>query len=550
MPLQKVLLTADGYGLPSYTFARSSSAYEINALGVLALKTTDKLRIDYLDLDNDGERETPSIVVEPPSTNSFLRSNEFSNAAWTKTAATVEANVGAAPDLSTGADLLVPSTAVADHRVGQGVTLAASTDHTMSVYATPAGYNFISLAMINSSGNAVARAHYALSSSGAVVDSGAAGAATHRYSYIDRIRPGVYRCTLVGSLSTSTGVEGRIHVTQTSSQMAATWAGAGSSGALGVLLWGAQIEGARGAETSLIATGAAAVSRATDVVYFAFGYRPQAMSGLIDFIDGEAVGDFRVVYEIGNAAGDGNQLVVSRQTDGSYLLFHGTYAPLWAYVSSTVNISPSPGNRVRIRWDIDETGAVLIGAMKDTGSGFGAETVGSRSAALPLQTQWGLTATDGQRFYLSHPGAFGSGKGHYIDVKVAAESGMTMAELVSLAPFWVIDGVAIPVAQDSVREERGEIGDRGRAFDGTMRETIRNRLGSWSGETVPLTAGDRARVLQALENSTQPQQSYGVMCRTSTGQLPAVHTRVTGESLIQSSTQRRWALSFVAEQSS
>src|SRR3990167_7986824 len=98
MSLQEVLLDVHGDALPSYTFTRSSSAYQVDADGVLRLKSTDLLRLDYLDLDNDGERETPSIVVELASTNKFTRSIEFSHAAWTKTAATADANQGAAPD--------------------------------------------------------------------------------------------------------------------------------------------------------------------------------------------------------------------------------------------------------------------------------------------------------------------------------------------------------------------------------------------------------------------------------------------------------------------
>jgi hypothetical protein len=59
--------------------------------------------------------------------NQLLRSDEFDNAAWTKTNTTVSANTGltAAPDGTATADNLVETTATGVHSVSQGVTLTS-----------------------------------------------------------------------------------------------------------------------------------------------------------------------------------------------------------------------------------------------------------------------------------------------------------------------------------------------------------------------------------------------------------------------------------------
>ena len=542
MPLQKVLTAISGYALPSYTFTRSSSGYQVDADGVLRLKSTDQLRIDYLDLDNDGERETPSIVVELASTNEFTRSIEFSHSTWAKVAATVEANVGAAPDLSTQADLLVPSTASAQHYISQaGIGVAASTDHAFSVYASPAGYNFLALEVLNSSGNNGAAALFELTSSGAVADTLTIGAGTHRRSHIERVRPGAYRCTLTAGISTSTSATGYILVAQTSAQIASNWAGGGSSAGLGVLLWGAQLEEAMPAETSLIATSAATLSRAADTLYIPFPYTPREMTLYIKMVErgtaARAAGDS--VIHIGSATGSAAPaLDVYFPTGGAgySVLYNGDADDTQA----TLAAAPSVGQIVELRSVFYANGGVLIGQSLDAA----AETTASDAAGAAMAAAWAA-----ERLYIMSAGATNQGMNRVLSVTVA-EGVQSMAYMRSLAPFFVIDGIAIPVDDGSVREDRVEIGDRERTFDGTLRETIRSQVSVWQAETPPLTVGDRNRVAQALEKSTQPHTSYGAMTRTSTGLLPAVFSRKTGEALVQSSTDRRYSLAFTIEQSS
>ena len=550
MALQKVLFIADGYGLPPYTFDRSSSAYEINSEGVLALRSSGQLRIDYLDLDNDGVREQPSLVLERASTNKLLHSIEFGSTVWVSTGLTVYSNVLAAPDLSTQADLLVPSTATSFHYVEQASTgLASSTDHAVTVYAIPAGYHYLTVEMRTTDPVSYVAAQFELSSSGAVVQSsGAGGAAALRESHIDRLRPGVYRCMLDGTVNASSDIGVRFLIEQSSSQFRTAWAGSGTSGQLGVALWGAQLEEAVGSETSFMLSSAAAATRAAEQLAIAFPYRPQAMTIYVRFeelsvpVFTAAVGVSSRILQLGNATNNSPRLyLVKISGNDSYQVGHNALGGTYNDVSSAIDLSPTWGDVIELRAVLRADGSVVLGGCKNSGS----ETVdASPGEDHGLALEW----TD-ELLWLGSLGALGADRIEILDVKVCADE-QTMEYMRSVAPFFVIDGVAVPIAVDSVRETPDEMGDRGRTFDGTMRETVRNRPSKWEAETAPLSVGDRNRVRQALQSSTQPVTVYGQMVRTSTGLIPTVFTRLLGETIVQSSTERKYSLRLAAEQSS
>ena len=169
----------------------------------------------------------------------------------------------------------------------------------------------------------------------------------------------------------------------------------------------------------------ASEARAVDTWYGAFTHVPQAMTGQIDFIEGHAptwAGE--AIVWLGNSAGTLTRLAVYRTSGAdSYTVLHnnGTTS-----VTAVVDISPSWGDRVRIRWVLNADGSVLIGAAKDTGSGFGAETVSSASSANALAVAWG-----DERVYLSHPTAVGVAAA-YISLRFV-DGVRTMAEMTDWA---------------------------------------------------------------------------------------------------------------------
>lgn len=80
--------------------------------------------------------EPLGVLIEEQRTNLLLRSQEFDNAAWTKTRATITANSVVAPDGTTTADTLAEDgTASSSHFIQQSVTVVSGTAYVLSVYA-------------------------------------------------------------------------------------------------------------------------------------------------------------------------------------------------------------------------------------------------------------------------------------------------------------------------------------------------------------------------------------------------------------------------------
>lgn len=104
--------------------------------------------------------------------------------------------------------------------------------------------------------------------------------------------------------------------------------------------------------------------------------------------------------------------------------------------------------------------------------------------------------------------------------------------------FLTVAGTQIGVARDRVRADVDEVGDSGRAFDGTWRQNVRNRVQRWEGETHPLTRDDATSQYNALNASTQPQTVAGDMVSSSGGSVSAFTRAVRWEPILSGSTHR------------
>jgi hypothetical protein len=82
-------------------------------------------------VDSDG-------LIKTAATNLLLRSEEFDNASWIKTASSVSANAAASPSGTLTGDRLIENSANAQHIAYVGALATASAVHTFSVYAKAA----------------------------------------------------------------------------------------------------------------------------------------------------------------------------------------------------------------------------------------------------------------------------------------------------------------------------------------------------------------------------------------------------------------------------
>lgn len=540
MALGKTLFFASGEAQGPYTFTRSSDGREVGSDSLLNTISSDLLRIEYLDLDADGVPETPTLLLEAASTNALTRAEEFDDAAWTKTNSVIDADIGGAPDASTGLDMLFPSTANNVHLVSQGsLPVTESVDHGVSVFASAEGYDFVGLKINGTGTGDLAEALFKLDSSGSVVDSGIGGAGTLTATRIARIGPTLYRCSLIGQVSTSTAMDASFSVTETSSQMAASWEGGGTSGGLGIGIWGAQAE-PDSPVTSYIPSSASTSSRAADTLFFVFPHVPQAMTVYISAVELGTLVDAASVnrlFAIGSDTDGVDPRLVIGANSGAWRLEHDNGS---ATASATAVASPTLGQQYELRAVLNANGSVLLGQSIESA----AEATVEDATTVTLQSAWADT-----RAYLNSGGNTLQGVNAILEVKIVAGV-KTMAEMRSLSPFFSVNGIDVPVRQNESVANVTEIGDRNRTFDGTMRETIRSQVHAWDADTPPLTLADRNTVVEQLQSSTQPQTAFGDMILLSTGEYPNVNTRVTRTRPIQSGRDRRYVVSFVAEESS
>jgi hypothetical protein len=126
--------------------------------------------------------------------NLLTYSEQFDNAAWTKSNNTVTANQVAGPDGAVTADLVVPTATSGGHLVFQHPSTGAVT-HTLSMYYKPAGYAKVALRESAVSGQ---YASFNCTGSGSIIEKHASAAAT-----ITALADGWYKLTLSPSIETA-----------------------------------------------------------------------------------------------------------------------------------------------------------------------------------------------------------------------------------------------------------------------------------------------------------------------------------------------------------
>jgi hypothetical protein len=166
-------------------------------------------------------------TVAKAEENLFLRSEEFDNAVWSKTATTVTANAAAAPDGTTTAEFLLPT---ASNQIVQTLTLQSGVAYTMSVYAKKGGYDFVRVGMSSSWFGTFTSAYFNL-------DTGTVGTTSNSpaTSIVD-VGNGWYRCSITKT-TTATTSAGVSFLVGSADAVIAT-----GDGTSGIFLWGAQLE--------------------------------------------------------------------------------------------------------------------------------------------------------------------------------------------------------------------------------------------------------------------------------------------------------------------
>jgi hypothetical protein len=171
-------------------------------------------------------------TVAKAEENLFQFSQEFDNAYWGKLAVTVTANNAVAPDGTTTAELVVPTTANTAHAVTRSFS---SGINTLSVFAKPAGYDYISIT--DGANGAIGQFTVNLTT-GVITQNTASAFIT---ANVTAAGDGWYRISIFRNFAAGVFLTLAPTNTETGSNLfgPAPFAGDGTSG---ILLWGAQLE--------------------------------------------------------------------------------------------------------------------------------------------------------------------------------------------------------------------------------------------------------------------------------------------------------------------
>lgn len=346
--------------------------------GFLHTAEANTPRVWFGDLSS-GVR-TPHLLLEPARTNVCIRSQEFDNAAWTKTRATISADSDTAPDNTATADRLIEDATASSTHFCQSTafTVTDGGEIVCSVYSRGNSRTWIALEC-NDGGSDAFTAFFNLST-GAVgtTSSGGGGTFTRAYTETAQNDDGTYRCVVVGSLgSGDTSASLRIYLADADNSSSYN-----GDGASNVRVWGAHCEDSQDEASSYIATTTVAVTRNADV--FTLPYYGEPMAAQIytrHRVIQQPTYTTERVLQIGAADGSTPTWILQYWPSDLFraILNDGTDTS-----SSTVDLNPTSNDLVETLTTIASTGAVTLAGRTNGG----ATTTGTPGSTMTLPTSW------------------------------------------------------------------------------------------------------------------------------------------------------------------
>ena len=206
--------------------------------------TTDRLDVPRIDYTGGG---CGKLLLEPQRTNLALYSEQFDNGYWVKTNTTVVANSGIAPNGTTTAELVYPTTTGSNRLLQKSFSISAATPYTGTWYLKASGLNWVAVDHIDGS----VGAWFNLSTG--TIGTIAAGTTAS----IENVGNGWYRCRISKTSVSTTGYQD-IRLVDGDNTTSVT-----ANGTDGLLVWGAQLE-LGSYPTSYIPTTTTAVTRTQD----------------------------------------------------------------------------------------------------------------------------------------------------------------------------------------------------------------------------------------------------------------------------------------------
>ncbi len=385
------------------TFARASAGGLVQGTGLRHhLDPDNQLRLvgpapDQLErwewVQNASGVYVPALRLEGARTDGWTFSEDLSDVAWTKSSATVSADVTLAPDGNLTADKIVEmAVTVANHGVSRLVSPATSvdTDTTFSAYFKADGQTFVKIQTTNRDAAAWA--------SWVNLTTCAAGTTNANHTIVvTDAGNGWCRVKLTfDSGSAGAGVT-----------VAAYTAPTDNSGSFlgditkGVYAWGLQIETDKPFASTYIPTVGSTVTRAAESLFWTYNALPQPMTVYAKFRLGGLEANQQIV-SVGK--GSNNAVIQIRSTSTTALLLEYTDADQSPVRSVAFSGAVAAGDVIEVAGQLTASGQIT--ALQSINSG--AVSTSAQQAALTLPTIWGESKVylgmrdNGQNSFASH----------------------------------------------------------------------------------------------------------------------------------------------------
>ena len=239
-----------------FNFERDSIATRVNKEGLIEVVGNDIPRIDYTD-SAEG-----ALLLENSATNLITYSEDFSQSAWTKGNSTITSDTLISPSGILNASTLTDNTANTIHRLRDSVSLSASTDYGLSIFAKKGTLSNIQLALINTANSSTASRVFDLENG--ILGESITSNGTLQDSKITDYGNGWYRCEITAQLGSTPNTYQITLAPQSSGNSSTgnqvTYDGDGNGN---VHLWGAMLE-QNSVASSYIPTSGSTVQRAAE----------------------------------------------------------------------------------------------------------------------------------------------------------------------------------------------------------------------------------------------------------------------------------------------
>jgi hypothetical protein len=263
------------------------------------------------------------VLGEEQRTNLLTYSEQFDNAAWVKSRATVTgASINAiiAPDGTMNADKIVPSVNNATHRIYQlGITHGVLRTYAYTCYLKAGEYTFARLMLADSTESDSASCRFNLSDGTLDGVAAASGTFSSASASVVDVGNGWYRCTLIATCDATEATVSAWVWSGNTTAAANTFAGDGTSG---IYAWGAQLEAGAFA-TSYIPTVASQVTRAADQISILTSAFPWNASAHTYVVSGDMQNTTGYIFAASNNASANREIVYRNSSNFDMVVASG-----------------------------------------------------------------------------------------------------------------------------------------------------------------------------------------------------------------------------------